>query len=83
MATQAEIEAAGVAKEVAANLKMQAPGFVGDAAAYERDANQRARLNFDETGKRFTSAVDYEIDANRRARRAGYKNAANCNSTCT
>ena len=42
MATQAEIEAAGVAKEVAANKRMTAPGFVGNAAAYERDANRRS-----------------------------------------
>lgn len=68
--TAAEIEAIGVAKEVDANKRMEAPGFVGDAAAYERDANQRS------IDAGFTSAVDQEIDANRRARLAGYKNAA-------
>jgi hypothetical protein len=66
----AEIEAEGVAKEVAANKRMKTPGFAGDAAAYERDANIRSI----EAG--FTSAVDQEIDANRRARAAGFKNAA-------
>ena len=68
--TAAEIEAIGVAKEVDANKRMEAPGFVGDAAAYERDANQRS------IDAGFTSAVDQEIDANRRARLAGFKNAA-------
>ena len=66
----AEIEAEGVAMEVAANKRMKTPGFAGDAAAYERDANIRSI----EAG--FTSAVDQEIDANRRARAAGFKNAA-------
>ena len=68
--TAAELEAIGVAREVAANKRMKAPGFVGNAAAYERDANQRS------IAAGFTSAVDQEIDANRRAREAGYKNAA-------
>jgi len=72
----AEIEAEGVAKEVAANLRMKTPGFVGDAAAYERDANRRSKLASDLSGRHFTSAVDQEIDANRRARAAGFKNAA-------
>ena len=68
--TAAELEAIGVAREVDANKRMKAPGFVGNAAAYERDANQRS------IAAGFTSAVDQEIDANRRARLAGYKNAA-------
>ena len=68
--TAAELEALGVAREVAANARMTAAGFVGNAAAYERDANQRS------IAAGFTSAVDQEIDANRRARLAGFKNAA-------
>ena len=68
--TAAELEAIGVAREVDANKRMKAPGFVGDAAAYERDANQRS------IDAGFTSAVDQEIDANRRAREAGFLNAA-------
>jgi hypothetical protein len=74
--TAAELEALGVAREVAANARMTAAGFVGNAAAYERDANERAKLAQDLTGRYFTSAVDQEIDANRRAREAGFKNAA-------
>jgi len=69
MATQAEIEALAVRKEIEANLRAQAAGFP-DAAARERDANRRSI----EAG--FTSAVDQEIDANRRAREAGFENAA-------
>ena len=69
MATQAEIEALAVRKEIEANLRAQAAGF-SDAAARERDANERSI----EAG--FTSAVDQEIDANRRAREAGFLNAA-------
>ena len=69
MASQAEIEALAVAKEVAANQRAQEAGW-SNAAAYERDANRRSI----EAG--FTSAVDQEIDANRRAREAGFKNAA-------
>jgi hypothetical protein len=74
--TPAELEALGVAREVAANARMKVAGFVGNAAAYERDANERAKLAQDLTGRYFTSAVDQEIDANRRARLAGFKNAA-------
>jgi len=76
----AEIEALGVAREVAANKRMKAPGFIGNAAAYETDANRRSKLAQDLTGRHFTSAVDQEIDANRRAREAGYLNAADYES---
>ena len=69
MATQAQIEALAVRKEIEANLRAQEAGF-SDAAARERDANRRSI----EAG--FTSAVDQEIDANRRAREAGFLNAA-------
>ena len=68
--TADELEAIGVAREDAANKRMKGPGFVGDAAAYERDANQRS------IDAGFTSAVDQEIDANRRAMEAGFLNAA-------
>ena len=69
MASQAEIEALAVAKEIAANKRAQAAGWP-DAPAYERDANRRSI----EAG--FANAVDQEIDANRRAREAGFENAA-------
>jgi len=70
MATQAEIEAAGVAKEVAANKRRKDAGLPLNAVEYEAAANIRSRA------AGFKNAVDQEIDANRRAREAGFKNAA-------
>ena len=70
MATQAEIEAEGVAKEVAANKRRTDAGAEGSASDYEAAANIRSK----EAG--FSSAAAQEEDANRRARRDGFANAA-------
>ena len=55
MATQAEIEAAGVAKEVAANKRRKDAGLPLNAVEYEVEANRRARLDG------FKNAAEKEI----------------------
>ena len=77
MATQAEIEAAGVAKEVAANKRRKDAGLVGSASDYETASNIRMQA------ARGMSAAEYEQDANRRSRQVTnpdtgkkFKNAA-------
>ena len=70
MASAAEIEALGVAKEVAANKRRKDAGLTGSASDYEYASNLRS------IAAGFTDAADQEIDANRRAREAGFLNAA-------
>jgi len=70
MASVAEIEALGVAKEVAANKRRKDAGLTGSASDYEYASNLRS------VAAGFKNAADQEIDANRRAREAGFKNAA-------
>ena len=70
MASAAEIEALGVAKEVAANKRRKDAELTGSASDYEYASNLRS------IDAGFTSAADQEIDANRRARDKGWLNAA-------